>query len=259
MIGMTQKFIMAAVFLSLLAPTTAYVQQAEPSKDNIVETATKAGQFEILLSAATAAGLVPNLSKNGPLTVFAPNDDAFGALPAGTIESLLKKENQDQLVRVLSYHIVNGQVGSDALANDVSLDTLAGPKITFTESEQGFTVEGARIVATDIAASNGVIHVIDRVILPPKQMTRYDAEKMIESAILSGVPMFNQGHAQATTQIYAMTAQTLLTNATLLTQERKMLQKALDESKAHDWVRGAWMLRYALDDVMASLRSDISV
>ena len=255
----TATSIVALVFSMTTATVYAHEDKDDNGASNIVEVAANAGQFETLLAAAKAAGLVPALSGSGPLTVFAPDDSAFGALPAGTIETLLKPENQDQLARVLSYHVVAGKVGSDALADAVSIKTLAGPKVTFTQSEQGFTVEGARIVATDIGASNGVIHVIDRVIMPPKKMSRGQAERMIESAIMSGVPMFNQGHHQATTQIYAMTAKTLLDRATLLNGERKSLQAALDKSESNDATQGAWMLRYALDEVMASLRSDLSV
>ena len=228
------------------------------STGNIVDVAANAGTFKTLVSAAKAAGLVPALTGEGPLTVFAPSDEAFGALPVGTVQSLLKEENRDKLVRILSYHVVSGKVGSDALANDVSLDTLAGPRMVFTQSELGFTVEGARIVATDIDASNGVIHVIDRVIMPPQRMSRVDAEQMIISAIQNGVPMFNQGHHQATTTIYSNTAKALLKDASLLKAERDRLQDALNESAGANAMQGAWMLRFALDEVMASLRSDLS-
>lgn len=255
----TSLLVMFVLFFSSLADAHNH-QHDKPrvNKGSIVDVAAGAGQFETLLAAAKAAELIPALSGDGPLTVFAPSDEAFGTLPVGTIKDLLKEENREQLVRILSYHVVSGQIGSDALANEASLKTLAGPKIVFTESEKGFTVEGARIVATDISASNGVIHVIDRVIMPPQQMSRIEAEEMIMSAIQSGVPMFNQGHHQATTKIYAMTAQTLISNASLLKFERERLQTALNESKTSSAMEGAWMLRFALDEVMESLRADLS-
>jgi transforming growth factor-beta-induced protein len=227
---------------------------------NIVETASDAGQFQTLLAAAKAAGLVPALTGDGPLTVFAPTDEAFGALPAGTIDSLLKEENRDTLKRILTYHVVSGQIGSDALADKVSIKTLAGPRVVFTQSEEGFTVEGARIVATDIDASNGVVHVIDRVIMPPQQMSRSDAERMIMTAISRGVPMFNHGNPQATAKIYQMTAEALMDNAILRSAERKRLEQALAENSNSDSAEEtAWKLRYALDDVVASMRTDITL
>jgi len=249
----------AVVLIALLISATtisAHEDSAGSQSNNIVETASGAGQFETLLAAATAAGLVPALTGEGPLTVFAPTDDAFGALPAGTIEALLKEENRDQLVRILSYHVVSGQIGSNALADEVSLKTLAGPKVTFIQSENGFTVEGARIVATDIAASNGVIHVIDRVIMPPQQMSRASAERMIMSAISRGAPMFNHGNPKGTVEIYSMAVQTLMESADLKKNEVARLQKALEDSAASgSYQEKAWDLRYALDDVIRSLRA----
>ena len=254
-----KKLFTAALFVSVIAPLAAHDHKSKDELGNIVETASGAGQFETLLAAATAAGLVPALSDDGPLTVFAPTDEAFGALPSGTIEALLQPQNRDYLTRVLTYHVVSGQIGSDALADKVSLKTLAGPQVTFTESEQGFTVEGARIVATDIKASNGLVHVIDRVIMPPQQMSRAAAEQMIMSAIDKGVPMFNHGNSQATVKIYSMVAKTLIDTAELRTKERVMLQNALDKNaSASSPQEQAWNLRYALDDVMQSLQSTMT-
>ncbi|GEA11963.1 fasciclin domain-containing protein [Alteromonas sp. KUL49] len=225
------------------------------TKDNIVETAASTGQFETLLAAATAAGLVDALSGEGPLTVFAPTDEAFSTLPAGTIASLLEEENRDKLVRILTFHVVAGQVGSDALSDNASLETLAGPAISFTQTEGGFSVEGASILTTDIAASNGIVHVIDRVMLPPAQMSRVDAERMIMAAIDKGVPMFNHGNHKGTAQIYSMTAQTLMSSAQLMQPERDRLQQAMSQmTTENSATEKAWALRHALDDVMTSIR-----
>lgn len=246
------------LFTVLAVPVSAHNHNSDSKPGNIVETASNAGQFNTLLAAATAAGLAPALTGEGPFTVFAPTDDAFGALPAGTIDSLLKEENRDTLVRILSYHVVSGLIGSDALADEVSLKTLAGPQVKFTASEQGFTIEGARIVATDISASNGVVHVIDRVIMPPQQLSRSDAEQMIMSAISTGAPMFNHGNHQGTVQVYTMTAQKLIDTAALSSKERQRLQQGLDESNAMvSATQSAWRLRYALDDVFNSLRGQL--
>ena len=246
--------LIAIAALTVFVAVPAIAGHHGERKTNIVETASAAGQFETLLAAATAAGLAPALSGDGPFTVFAPTDDAFGALPAGTVETLLRPENREQLATILKFHVVSGRVGSDALADGATLDTLAGQRVTFTETEQGFTIENARIVATDIDASNGVVHVIDRVILPPQQMSRTQAEQTIDGAIDRGVPMFNHGNATATVTIYTNAARTLLSSADLSTSERNRLQRGLRASEHSGSAReSAWQLRYALDDVRASL------
>jgi uncharacterized surface protein with fasciclin (FAS1) repeats len=154
----------SAAILSMIAlsqPTSAA---------NIVEVAKSAGTFNTLLAAAEAAGLVDALSGDGPLTVFAPTDDAFAALPAGTVENLLKPENKDQLVAVLSYHVVGQSITSDMIASGTSEVTTikaAGDQtITVEKGDAGVTVDGAKVIQADIKADNGVVHVIDKVILP---------------------------------------------------------------------------------------------
>jgi uncharacterized surface protein with fasciclin (FAS1) repeats len=130
---------------------------------NIVETAVSAGSFKTLVTAVQAAGLVPTLSGPGPFTVFAPTDEAFGRLPAGTVEGLLK--DKAKLTAVLTYHVVPGRLmAKDVVANH-SLRTAQGQSIRI-DARNGVTVNDAHVVATDIVADNGVIHVIDRVILP---------------------------------------------------------------------------------------------
>ncbi len=134
-------------------------------KADIVGTAKEAGSFNTLLAAAEAAGLVEALQGEGPLTVFAPTDEAFAALPEGTVETLLKPENQDQLAAILKLHVVPGKVTSDQLAGKtMSADTLNGS--VMVDGTDGVTVNGANVVKADIMASNGVIHVIDKVLLP---------------------------------------------------------------------------------------------
>ena len=119
-----------------------------------------------VVAALTAAGLVETLKGEGPFTVFAPTDAAFAALPAGTVEDLLKPENKDKLVAVLTYHVVPGKVMSTDLTEGLTAATVQGADVTIT-LEGGAKVNGAVISTADIAASNGVIHVIDTVILPP--------------------------------------------------------------------------------------------
>lgn len=134
-------------------------------KKDIVDTAAEAGSFTTLLAAAEAAGLVDTLRGEGPLTVFAPTDDAFAALPEGTVEDLLKPENKDQLVAVLTYHVVPGKVMSSDLVDDAMVATVEGSSVTI-DLDNGVMVDGATVVSADIEATNGVIHVIDSVILP---------------------------------------------------------------------------------------------
>ncbi|MCF6444407.1 fasciclin domain-containing protein [Nereida sp. MMG025] len=159
---MLRKTLIALTATAALA-TTAY---AGGMKKDIVDTAAGAGSFETLLAAATAAGLVDTLKGDGPFTVFAPTDEAFAALPAGTVEDLLKPENKDQLVAVLTYHVVPGKVMSTDLQDDMEATTVNGADVTI-DLDNGVMVETANVVTADIEASNGVIHVIDGVILPP--------------------------------------------------------------------------------------------
>ncbi len=132
---------------------------------DIVDTAKSAGSFNTLLAAATAAGLVDTLKGDGPLTVFAPTDEAFAALPAGTVESLLKPENKDQLTAVLTYHVVAGKVMSTDLSEGMMAKTVQGGEVKITLAS-GAMINDAKVVGADVAADNGVIHVIDKVLIP---------------------------------------------------------------------------------------------
>ncbi|HMS93824.1 MAG TPA: fasciclin domain-containing protein [Tabrizicola sp.] len=152
-------------FLALTAATALAMPAFAQDKD-IVDTAVAAGSFNTLAAALTAAGLVETLKGEGPYTVFAPTDAAFAALPAGTVEDLLKPENKDKLTAILTYHVVAGKVMSTDLAEGMKAATVQGSEVTIT-LDGGAKVNGAVISAADIIASNGVIHVIDSVILPP--------------------------------------------------------------------------------------------
>ncbi|UYV36102.1 fasciclin domain-containing protein [Rhodobacteraceae bacterium D3-12] len=144
-----------------LAPVAGFAADAD-----IIDTAVGAGNFTTLAAALTAAGLVDTLKGDGPFTVFAPTDAAFAALPEGTVETLLKPENKDKLIAVLTYHVVPGKVMSGDLIDDMKAATVQGGDITI-DLDNGAMVNDAKVTAADIAASNGVIHVIDKVILPP--------------------------------------------------------------------------------------------
>ncbi len=133
---------------------------------DIVDTAVGAGNFTTLVAAVQAAGLEETLRGAGPFTVFAPTDAAFAALPAGTVEDLLKPENKDKLVAILTYHVVSGKVMSSDLTEGMMAKTVNGADVTIT-LDGGPKVNGTAISAADIEASNGVIHVTDAVLMPP--------------------------------------------------------------------------------------------
>ncbi|PHO03448.1 Nex18 symbiotically induced protein [Rhodobacteraceae bacterium 4F10] len=150
---------------SAAALASATVAFADGHSKDIVDTAVGAGSFSTLVAAVQAAGLVDTLKGEGPFTVFAPTDEAFAALPEGTVSSLLLPENKDQLVSILTYHVVAGKVMSSDLSNNMMAPTVQGSDVKIM-TEGGVTVNGANVITADIKASNGVIHVIDAVILP---------------------------------------------------------------------------------------------
>ena len=145
---------------------TAETATAAATTPDIVDTAVAAGQFDTLVAAVQAADLVETLKSPGPFTVFAPTDEAFAALPAGTVESLLLPENKEQLQAVLTYHVLSGKVMSGDIAGQVlQVETVQGSTVDI-DATDGVTVDAATVISADIEASNGVIHVIDAVILP---------------------------------------------------------------------------------------------
>lgn len=154
------------ILAALLAGSVSLSAMAGSMKSDIVETAAEAGTFKTLLAAAEAAGLVGTLKGDGPLTIFAPTDEAFAKLPAGTVENLLKPENKDQLTAVLTYHVVPGKVMAGDVVGLDQATSVQGDTIDISINGDSVMVDAANVIATDIQASNGVIHVIDSVILP---------------------------------------------------------------------------------------------
>ena len=138
----------------------------DPKTDNIVTVATKNGSFGTLLQAAVAAGLADTLANGGPFTVFAPTDEAFAKLPKDTLTTLLKPENKDKLAKILKFHVVSGTVLAAQAVKLTSATTLAGQDLTLAVKDGKLTINGAHVVAADVTAKNGVIHVIDTVVLP---------------------------------------------------------------------------------------------
>lgn len=153
------------VVLSMTLTFSALSEPAHHEKD-IVDTAVAAGSFDTLVAAVKAAGLADTLKGDGPFTVFAPTDEAFAALPAGTVEGLLKPENKEKLQDILTYHVVSGKVMAADVVKLKSAQTLQGSEVKIKASKKGVMVDGANVVKTDIETSNGVIHVIDAVIMP---------------------------------------------------------------------------------------------
>lgn len=148
--------------LALAGPAKA--EMAAPK--DIVDTAAAAGSFKTLLAAVKAAGLVETLKGKGPLTVFAPTDEAFAKLPAGTLENLLKPENRAKLQAILTYHVVPGKVRGSEVINLTSAPTANGRALKIKVADGKVMVDNAQVIRADIMASNGVIHVIDKVVLP---------------------------------------------------------------------------------------------
>lgn len=161
------KNLLTLALVAVLAIWSAPMATAQADTDkDIVDIAVEAGTFETLVAAVTAADLVDVLKGDGPFTVFAPTDEAFAALPEGTVENLLKPENKDQLIAVLTYHVVPGRVTSGDVVKLTEAATVQGSTVDIKVKEDKVYIDGAQVVAVDIEAANGIIHVIDAVILP---------------------------------------------------------------------------------------------
>ena len=169
MFQISRSKLTAVLVLALLiasVPALAGSHKKHAASKDIVETAISAGSFETLVAAVQAAGLVETLQGDGPFTVFAPTDEAFAKLPAGTVETLLKPENLDQLKGILTYHVVSGAVSSEQAAGLDSAPTVNGKNLTIAQKGGQIRIDSATVVTADIECENGVIHVIDTVLIP---------------------------------------------------------------------------------------------
>ncbi|MEN4012172.1 MAG: fasciclin domain-containing protein [Bellilinea sp.] len=175
----------AATPAPTMAPTAPPMPTATPAPQTIVDIAVADGRFTTLVAAVQAAELVETLSGEGPFTVFAPTDDAFAKLPAGTLESLLLPENKQQLTDILLYHVVSGSVLAADVLNLSEAETALGEKIAIKVEGGKVFINEAEVIITDIQASNGVIHVIDTVILPPS-MTAEEPKDIVDIAVADG-------------------------------------------------------------------------
>jgi uncharacterized surface protein with fasciclin (FAS1) repeats len=229
-----------------------------PSDKDIVDTAVSAGSFKTLVAAVKAAGLVETLQGKGPFTVLAPTDEAFAKLPKGTIASLLKPENKKQLQAILTYHVIPGRAFASDVVKMSSAKTVQGSAIKISTAK-GVMINESKVTATDIDASNGVIHVIDTVLLPPKdnKSARRGAKHMIEGVITKGSHLYNRGHAKMCADLYTMAAHKLMTTRNLEMSDKvshhiHAAMKVSKSSHCHD--TRAWTMRRALDNAYLALK-----
>lgn len=222
--------------------------------ENIVNVASNAGNFNTLLKAAVEADLANTLSEDGPFTVFAPTDSAFEKLPDEVIISLLKKENKDKLVNILKFHVISGSYPSDKLPL-LPLKTLNGQDVNFKVDNGDIFINGAKVLKANIKASNGIIHVIDGVLTPPKSITEATAKGIIVRGIQMGVPQFNHGNHSACADIYEISLRSLLMlpDAKLSDANRKLVSKSLLRlSEMDSSTEKAWEARSTFDKLMLS-------
>jgi uncharacterized surface protein with fasciclin (FAS1) repeats len=248
--------------LTVFAAATLSAPPAGAQEQDIVETAVAAGSFNTLAAALEAAGLVATLQGEGPFTVFAPTDEAFAKLPAGTVESLLEPENREALVAVLTYHVVPGRVTAEQVVQLDEATTVNGADVQIGTRNGGVQVNASNVVATDVFASNGVIHVIDAVLLPPEVMEdRSDRSRMsararsraaaelLDLAIRRGVPLFNDGSPEATSAIYEVAMRSVLAgDFGLPRRAERALEDGLSQGgRTHGMTDRAWVYRGAMD------------
>lgn len=235
-----------------------------PSTQNIPETAAKAGKFITLLTAVKAAGLSETLSGPGPFTVFAPNDAAFAKLPGGTLESLLKPENRETLASVLTYHVVPGRIYSRDAALAGKAKTVQGSEVRLAYKDGSLEVNSLNIIDADLDTTNGVIHVIDGVLLPeassnPDSMSKPAAANTpraaLELAIERGVPLFNAGQQEACAAVYEVAITSALAQPGMLGDKAaNVLRTALREGAAErDVAERAWIFRRAMDRALGMM------
>jgi len=243
-----------ATLLGSLTVASAQDDGAKPTKD-IVETAVTAGNFTTLAAALNAADLVDALKGEGPFTVFAPTDEAFAKLPAGTIDMLLKPENKDQLVDILTYHVVTAEVPAATALTLEEAEALNGKTIEITRRGDSLFLNDAKVIATDIKTTNGIIHVIDAVLIPASTVASSGTTdpvvvRMVSKAIEKGAPLFNQGNHAACAAVYEMAAEALMMMpaGTMSAQDQQVLKMAMREAaRSQNPTNSAWALRHAFD------------
>ena len=260
-----------AISAPLSAPLAAQHSGTNASRptNTIPRVAKTAGQFMTLLAAVEAAGLTETLMGRGPLTLFAPTDDAFKRLPGGTVEELLKPQNREKLVTILTYHVVAGRVTADQARGLRSAETVAKETVRLSESDGQLRVNDATVRIADIPASNGLIHVIDPVLLPPDRSAatvpasgeRAKAVSLVDYAIDRGAPLYNDGQPAATVAVYetAINALLLLNADGLSADDRRALNAALRDGRGASTKDRAFALRRALDDARRQINGQMEL
>ena len=226
-----------------------------PELNAIPATAQAAGQFNTLVAAVGAAGLAEVLGSEGPFTVFAPTDEAFSNLPNGTVETLLRPENKQDLVDILKYHVIAGRVYAGAAVKAGKATTLLGRSVDIGLMASGVTVNNAKVVAKNIETTNGVIHVIDAVLIPGV-MSRTAAMDVLASAISAGAPVYNSGNHGQCCKLYMDAMESIVAAGVDDADERtmKMVSATIRMAEGtHDPMERAWVLRRGIDSLYGSL------
>ena len=229
-----------------------------PSDKTIPEVAITAEKFTTLIAAVKTAGLAEVLSGPGPFTVFAPTDEAFAKLPANTVQDLLKPENKQKLADILKYHVVAGRVYSEAVVGLKAANSITGAPISVNVNIDGVKMNGSKFLATDIDATNGVIHVIDAVLMPPAKTVEavksIDLRLTLENTVSQGTDLFNAGQHQACAQLYESTMMSLA-NSNVSPSMKSHITRVLSAAKHQtNPTKRAWELRRGIDQMYGQLK-----
>lgn len=219
-----------------------------PEEKTIPEVAKAAKSFQTLLAAVTEAELAETLGGKGPFTVFAPTDEAFAKLPKGTVENLLKPENRKQLTKILTYHVVAGRVFSDQVVDVKEAKTLSGQSVNISLGAEGIKINDSVLQAADIQAANGVIHVIDAVLLPESLNAEATSDLLIDS-VRAGASAFNNGDYHRCFEVYQSACKRIVSEGEELPEEVPVvLEIALKRAKEKKSEQEkAWVLRHGID------------
>ncbi|MFN3192610.1 MAG: fasciclin domain-containing protein [Aureliella sp.] len=219
-----------------------------PEEKTIPAIADSAGTFKTLLAAVTTAELAETLGSEGPFTVFAPTDEAFEKLPKGTVASLLKPENRKQLINILTYHVVSGRVYADQALDAAKAKTLQGQEVSIQLNADGININESSLVAADIQAANGVIHVIDEVLMPTT-LNVTSTTQLLEATVRKGAQAFNHGDYHDCADLYLTTCKRIVAEGDMLPEEvPAVLQISLKRAKEKmSEKERAWVLRHGID------------
>ncbi|MCM8536618.1 MAG: heme-binding protein [Lentisphaeraceae bacterium] len=255
---MKSKIKLLAVSIFLLCSVNTYA-----STKDVVDTAKSAKKFTVLLKALDQVDLVQLMKSEGPFTVLAPTDEAFSKLESGVLDDLLLSVNKAKLASILKYHVIEGSVDAVSLANGRKFRTVEGSDLSFKIENGRLKTGNVNMVGTDITATNGVIHVIDQVLIPPKELSsEAKALDLIETAINYGVPLYNKGQTEACTAVYEVACVSLLGLGKGFLSKEVMLDLNASVSKAHknnSFSKKAWILRGVLDRTYTSLQESTKI